>query len=96
MKCFDWISRHAVNYSGQKNLRCSLDLNLLPIEQVDLIASIAPSTVDVSRLLNYECTNPGSVTGENEQFLLSVSKTLLRRNDIYVISLVFVFTSTVF
>lgn len=47
-------------------------MNSLPIEQVDLIANIAPTSMDVFYLLDYESANPTAIIGENEQFLLKV------------------------
>ncbi|EFO21727.1 hypothetical protein LOAG_06759 [Loa loa] len=52
----------------------NLDLNALPIEQVDLIANIAPTSMDVFYLLDCESIDPAAVTGENEQFLLKLAK----------------------
>ncbi|VDK70943.1 unnamed protein product [Onchocerca ochengi] len=52
----------------------SLDLNALPIEQVDLIATIAPTSMDAFYLLDCENADPSAVIGENEQFLLKLAK----------------------
>ncbi|VBB29000.1 unnamed protein product, partial [Acanthocheilonema viteae] len=51
-----------------------LDLNTLSIEQVDLIANIAPTSMDVFYLLDCESANPTALIGENEQFLLKLAK----------------------
>lgn len=47
-------------------------MNTLPIEQVDLIANIAPTSMDVFYLLVCESADPAALIGENEQFLLKV------------------------
>ncbi|MCP9258537.1 CBN-FOZI-1 protein [Dirofilaria immitis] len=52
----------------------ALDLNALPIDQVDLIANIAPTSMDVLYLLDFENADPNAVIGENEQFLLKLAK----------------------
>ncbi|CAG9540239.1 unnamed protein product [Cercopithifilaria johnstoni] len=52
----------------------NLDLNILPVEQVDLIANIAPTSMDVFCLLDCESAEPTALIGENEQFLLKLAK----------------------
>ncbi|VDD89659.1 unnamed protein product [Enterobius vermicularis] len=51
-----------------------LDLAVLSAENVDLVASIAPSAVDILRFKNYEMSNSTSTLGEDEQFILQLSK----------------------
>lgn len=51
-----------------------LDLAVLSADNVDLVASIAPSAVDIHRFKNYEMSNSVSTLGENEQFILQLSK----------------------
>uniref|UniRef100_A0A0M3J283 FH2 domain-containing protein n=1 Tax=Anisakis simplex TaxID=6269 RepID=A0A0M3J283_ANISI len=51
-----------------------LDLGVLSAENVDLVTSIAPSAVDIHRFKNYEMSNSVSTLGENEQFVLQLSK----------------------
>uniref|UniRef100_A0A158Q909 FH2 domain-containing protein n=1 Tax=Elaeophora elaphi TaxID=1147741 RepID=A0A158Q909_9BILA len=53
---------------------CNLDLSVLPTEQVDLIANIAPTSMDVFYLLDCESADPTALTGGNEQFLLELAK----------------------
>uniref|UniRef100_A0A1I8EE10 FH2 domain-containing protein n=2 Tax=Wuchereria bancrofti TaxID=6293 RepID=A0A1I8EE10_WUCBA len=64
----------SVDLTKLRDALCNLDLNTLPIEQVDLIANIAPTSMDVFYLLDCESANPSAVVGENEQFLLKLAK----------------------
>ncbi|VDN08570.1 unnamed protein product [Thelazia callipaeda] len=64
----------SVDMTAIRDALCNLNLSILPVEQVDQIASIAPSVIDVSYLLNYESMEPALVIGENEQFLLKLAK----------------------
>lgn len=64
----------SVDLTKLRDALYNLDLNTLPIEQVDLIANIAPTSMDVFYLLDCESANPTAVVGENEQFLLKLAK----------------------
>ncbi|VDM38290.1 unnamed protein product [Toxocara canis] len=51
-----------------------LDLAVLSADNIDLVTSIAPSAVDIHRFKNYEMSNSVSTLGEDEQFILQLSK----------------------
>lgn len=51
-----------------------LDLAVLSPKNVDLVAGIAPSAVDIHRFKNYEMSNSISTLGDDEQFILQLSK----------------------
>lgn len=52
-----------------------LDLQVLKVEDVRLVETIAPTQIDVRRFQLYEQSNSVASMSDNEQFILQVSDT---------------------
>lgn len=74
---------------------CRLDLEVLPLTKLGLVATIAPTEVDIKRISLFELSNNMRNLSDEEQFVVQLSKVERLREKLAVMRLMGTFDQNV-